>query len=104
MNEIKEITAAEVKEKLERGEKLNIVDVREDEEVALGMIPGAKHIKMGEIPSRLDEFNKEEEYIFVCRSGRRSENVCYYLQELGYRVRNMVGGMLEWEGDTVPKK
>jgi rhodanese-related sulfurtransferase len=104
MSEIKEITAAEVKEKLERGEKLNIVDVREDEEVALGMIPGAKHIKMGEIPSRLDEFNKEEEYIFVCRSGRRSENVCYYLQELGYRVRNMVGGMLEWEGDTVPKK
>jgi rhodanese-related sulfurtransferase len=104
MEEIKEITAAEIKEKLERGEKLNLVDVREDEEVALGMIPGAKHIKMGEIPSRLDEFNKEEEYIFVCRSGRRSENVCYYLQELGYRVCNMVGGMLEWEGDTVPKK
>ncbi|WP_412167912.1 rhodanese-like domain-containing protein [Geobacillus stearothermophilus] len=46
MEEIKEITPAEVKEKLERGEKLNIVDVREDEEVALGMIPGAKHIKM----------------------------------------------------------
>jgi rhodanese-related sulfurtransferase len=104
MDEIKEITAAEVKERLDRGEKLNIVDVREDEEVALGMIPGAKHIKMGEIPSRLDEFNKEEEYIFVCRSGRRSENVCRYLQELGYRVCNMAGGMLEWEGDTVPKK
>lgn len=104
MEEIKEITAAEVKEKLERGEKLNLVDVREDEEVALGMIPGAKHIKMGEIPSRLDEFNKEEEYIFVCRSGRRSEMVCLYLQELGYNVRNMVGGMLAWEGDTVPKK
>ncbi len=104
MGEVKEITAAEVKEKLERGEKLNLVDVREDEEVALGMIPGAKHIKMGEIPSRLDEFNKEEEYIFVCRSGRRSEMVCLYLQELGYHVRNMVDGMLAWEGDTVPKK
>lgn len=104
MEEIKEITAAEVKEKLERGEKLNLVDVREDEEVALGMIHGAKHIKMGEIPSRLDEFNKEEEYIFVCRSGRRSEMVCRYLQELGYNVRNMVDGMLAWEGDTVPKK
>jgi rhodanese-related sulfurtransferase len=104
MEEIKEITAAEVKEKLERGEKLNLVDVREDEEVALGMIPGAKHIKMGEIPSRLDEFKKDEEYIFVCRSGARSENVCRYLQELGYNVRNMVGGMLAWEGDTVLKK
>ncbi|ABO68086.1 rhodanese-like domain-containing protein [Geobacillus thermodenitrificans] len=104
MEEIKEITAAEVKEKLERGEKLNIVDVREDEEVALGMIPGAKHIKMGDIPNRLDELDKEEEYIFVCRSGRRSENVCRYLQELGYRVRNMIGGMLEWEGETVTKQ
>ncbi|ARA98758.1 MULTISPECIES: rhodanese-like domain-containing protein [Geobacillus] len=104
MEEIKEITAAEVKEKLERGEKLNIVDVREDEEVALGMIPGAKHIKMGDIPNRLDELDKEEEYIFVCRSGRRSENVCRYLQELGYRVCNMIGGMLEWEGETVTKQ
>ncbi|GAB6004667.1 rhodanese-like domain-containing protein [Geobacillus vulcani] len=104
MEEIKEITPAEVKEKLERGEKLNIVDVREDEEVALGMIPGAKHIKMGDIPDRLEEFDRNEEYIFVCRSGRRSENVCRYLQERGYRVRNMTGGMLEWEGETAPKQ
>jgi rhodanese-related sulfurtransferase len=99
MEEIKEITAEELKKKLESGEKLNLVDVREDEEVALGMIPGAKHIKMGDIPSRLDEFNKDEEYIFICRSGARSGNVCRYLQDLGYNVRNMVGGMLAWEGD-----
>jgi rhodanese-related sulfurtransferase len=100
MEEIKEITAEELKQKLERGEKLNLVDVREDEEVAFGMIPGAKHIKMGDIPNRLDEFNKDEEYIFICRSGVRSENVCRYLQEMGYKVRNMVGGMLAWDGEV----
>ncbi|MBA2871805.1 rhodanese-related sulfurtransferase [Anoxybacillus calidus] len=100
MEEIKEITTEELKKKLESGEKLNLIDVREDEEVAHGMIPGAKHIKMGDIPNRLDEFNKEEEYIFICRSGARSGNVCRYLQELGYNVRNMVGGMLAWDGEV----
>jgi rhodanese-related sulfurtransferase len=100
MEEIKEITAEELKKKLESGEKLNLIDVREDEEVALGMIPGAKHIKMGDIPSRLDEFNKDEEYIFICRSGNRSGHVCFYLQNMGYKVRNMVGGMLAWDGEV----
>jgi rhodanese-related sulfurtransferase len=100
MEEIKEITAEELKKKLESGEKLNLIDVREDEEVALGMIPGAKHIKMGDIPSRLDEFDKDEEYIFICRSGNRSGHVCLYLQNMGYKVRNMVGGMLAWDGEV----
>lgn len=94
------ITTEELKSKLEKGEKLELVDVREDEEVAQGMIPGAKHIKMGEIPVNLDYFDKDKEYIFICRSGRRSENVCYFLHDHGYKVRNMVGGMLEWTGET----
>ncbi|RAK21182.1 rhodanese-related sulfurtransferase [Anoxybacillus vitaminiphilus] len=100
MEEIKEITAEELRVKLENGEKLNLIDVREDEEVAHGMIPGAKHIKMGEIPNRLDEFSKDEEYIFICRSGNRSGTVCRYLQDMGYKVCNMVGGMLAWDGEV----
>lgn len=100
MSEIEIITTEELKQKLENGEQLELVDVREDEEVEVGMVPGAKHIKMGEIPANLDYFSKDKEYIFICRSGRRSENVCYYLHEQGYKVRNMVGGMLEWTGET----
>lgn len=100
MSEIEIITPEELKQKLEKGEKLEMVDVREDEEVAVGIIPDAKHIKMGEIPVNLDYFDKDKEYIFICRSGRRSENVCHYLNEQGYKVRNMVGGMLEWTGAT----
>ena len=100
---MKEITPEELKTKLENGEKLELIDVREEEEVEEGMIPQAKHIPMGEIPGRIDELDKEKEYIFICRSGRRSENVCLYLQELGYNVCNMIGGMMEWTGETKPK-
>ncbi|MEW9051936.1 MAG: rhodanese-like domain-containing protein [Neobacillus sp.] len=100
MEEIQIITTEELKKKLEQGEKLELVDVREDHEVAQGIIPGAKHIRMGDIPANLDYFDKEKEYIFICRSSARSGNVCHYLQEQGYKVRNMTGGMLEWTGET----
>ncbi|MBM7660468.1 rhodanese-related sulfurtransferase [Bacillus mesophilus] len=93
------MTTAELQEKLAKGENLELIDVREDEEVAQGVIPGVKHIPMGQIPERMSELDPEKEYIFICRSGRRSENVCYYLQDQGYKCVNMVGGMLEWEGD-----
>lgn len=99
MGDIPIITTEELQKKLEAGEKLNLVDVREDEEVAAGIIPGANHIRMMEIPSRLNDFDKDKEYIFICRSGSRSANVCYYLQDQGFRVRNMVGGMLDWRGE-----
>ncbi|CAK6477004.1 rhodanese-like domain-containing protein [Peribacillus castrilensis] len=103
MEEIKIITTEEVEAKLEAGEAMELVDVREDEEVQEGMIEGAKHIRMNDIPANLDYFDKEKEYIFICRSGRRSENVCHYLQEHGYKVANMVGGMLEWDGEVIVK-
>ncbi|CEG28262.1 rhodanese-like domain-containing protein [Bacillus sp. B-jedd] len=100
MGDIKTITTDELKQKLDAGEKLELIDVREDEEVAYGMIPGAKHIKMNDIPARLDELDSDKEYIFICRSGGRSFNVCHYLKQHGYKVTNMEGGMLEWEGDV----
>ncbi|AAU42020.1 rhodanese-like domain-containing protein [Bacillus licheniformis] len=103
MMTIKEISPDELKDRLAKGETLNIIDVREDEEVAEGMIPEAVHIKMGDIPEKLDVFQKDQPYIFVCRSGKRSENVCLYLQDKGFDVTNMVGGMLEWTGNTKPK-
>lgn len=101
MEKLKIITPEEVKKIIEAGEKLELVDVREDYEVAQGMIPGAKHIPMAEIPSSLDYFDKDKEYIFICRSSRRSESVCLYLKDQGYKVCNMIGGMLAWTGETI---
>lgn len=97
---MKEITAKELEKKLSTGEQVNIIDVREDEEVATGKIPGAKHIPLGQIPKRLNELNKNEHYYIVCRSGGRSGSACQYLIENGYNVTNIVGGMLDWEGET----
>lgn len=104
MYEVKEITPEELQKKIENGEKLELIDVREEEEVEEGMIKEAKHIPMGQIPEVVDQLDKEKEYIFICRSGRRSENVCLFLHDQGFdKVVNMVGGMLEWKGETVPK-
>lgn len=104
MDSIKTITTDELEKKLKNGENLLLVDVREDEEVEEGMIPGAKHIKMGEIPESLDQFDKDKEYIFICRSGNRSGNVAHYMHEQGYKVVNMEGGMMNWAGETAAKK
>ncbi|WP_339227415.1 rhodanese-like domain-containing protein [Oceanobacillus sp. FSL K6-2867] len=96
---MKEITAKELQQKLVSGEKINIVDVREDEEVVNGKIPGAKHLPLGQIPERLAELDKNEHYYMVCRSGGRSGNACQFLIQHGYNVTNMAGGMLDWKGE-----
>jgi rhodanese-related sulfurtransferase len=97
---VKTITPTEVEKFLKEGTTISIIDVREDEEVEAGKIPAAKHIRLMDIPARMDEIDKGIEHIMVCRSGRRSENACLFLQDQGYKVKNMVGGMLEWEGET----
>jgi rhodanese-related sulfurtransferase len=97
---MKKICAKQLEEKLKAGEQLNILDVREDEEVATGKIPGAKHIPLGQIPERLNELVKDKPYYIVCRSGGRSGQACAFLSAKGYDVTNVEGGMLAWEGET----
>ncbi|MGG1553204.1 MULTISPECIES: rhodanese-like domain-containing protein [Paenibacillus] len=92
------ILPSEVKARLANGEKLVIVDVREDEEVAQGMIPGAVHIPLGQLPDRMNDIPKAEEVILVCRSGNRSGRALAFLEAQGVSgLKNMTGGMLEWE-------
>ncbi|AKU25479.1 rhodanese-like domain-containing protein [Geobacillus sp. FSL K6-0789] len=95
---MKTITPKEVEERLRAGESLHIIDVREPEEVAAGKIPGAVNIPLGLIEFRMHELDKNEEYILVCRSGGRSGRAAEFLDSRGYRVINMTGGMLAWEG------
>jgi|SRR5690625_4120766 len=97
---MKSISAEELQEKLEKEEKVNIIDVREDEEIAIGKIPEAKHISLGDIPKSLEKLDKNKHYYMVCRSGGRSAAACEYLVDQGYDVTNMTGGMLAWKGET----
>ncbi|UQZ36286.1 rhodanese-like domain-containing protein [Paenibacillus sp. PK3_47] len=96
MNDIPQITPQELRQRISAGEELILIDVREDDEVAFGMIPGARHIPMGLIPEHTEELPADREIIFICRSGARSQRVCQYLQQFGYKGTNMSGGMIEW--------
>jgi len=94
------ISVEELKNRLDAGEKLNIIDVREPNEYAEFNI-GAKLIPLGKIQTmQIDEIEdlKEEEVIIHCRSGQRSMVACMFLDSLGFKnTKNLAGGMLAWQ-------
>ncbi|MDP5276677.1 rhodanese-like domain-containing protein [Chengkuizengella axinellae] len=97
------VTTKEVEKKLDDHELIHLIDVREVDEVLQGVIPGVTHIPLGLLEFRLHELDKSKEYIMVCRSGNRSGIAAQFLESQGFHVKNMVGGMLEWEGKVVQK-
>ncbi|MGN1402663.1 MAG: rhodanese-like domain-containing protein [Bacillus sp. (in: firmicutes)] len=99
MSGVNIITAEEVKKKFEAEEPLYMIDVREEFEVANGMIPGAVHIPMNTVPDQLARFNPEVPYIIVCAAGVRSEKVAAYLSANGIQSSSMEGGMYAWTGE-----
>jgi rhodanese-related sulfurtransferase len=100
------ITVEELKSRMDAGEKLNVVDVREPHEYAEFNI-GALHIPLGKIQTmQIDEIEdlKDEELILHCRSGVRSAQAGLFLEAMGFRnVKNLVGGMLDWQEKFVKK-
>ena len=95
---MKEMTTKEVVSLINEGKVLNIIDVREVDEVTAGKIPGAVNIPLGLVEFRMHELDKSKEYIMVCQSGGRSGRATQLLESQGYNVINMQGGMLSWEG------
>ncbi|MCH8561869.1 rhodanese-like domain-containing protein [Nesterenkonia sp. YGD6] len=85
-----------------RMETAQIVDVREDEEVSAGMIPGALHIPLGQLQTRLPELDSARPTITVCRSGRRSLTAAQTLSDAGFTVESMEGGMNLWAKEGHP--
>ena len=94
------ITAEEVKKRLDSGEKLNLVDVREPHENAEFNIGGVL-VPLGKIQTmQTDDLDhlKDEEVILYCRSGNRSGQAALFLDTLGFKnTKNLVGGMLGWQ-------
>ncbi|MGE7946116.1 rhodanese-like domain-containing protein [Lysinibacillus sp. NPDC093688] len=97
---MKEISTMEVQQALEQGQAINLIDVREVDEVESGHIPGIIHIPLGLLEFRMHELNKNEPYVMVCRSGGRSGSATQFLESHGFDVFNMVGGMLSWNGEV----
>ncbi|MGH2316619.1 rhodanese-like domain-containing protein [Planococcus sp. SE5232] len=97
---MKTMTTQQVQELVESKQAINLIDVRETNEVAAGKIPGATNIPLGLLEFRMNELDKSKEYIMVCRSGGRSGQATNFLENHGYKVTNMDGGMLDWNGET----
>lgn len=105
MDDVPEIDVQELKQRLDRGDKLTIIDVREPHEWDIGNLEpqGARLIPLGEIEERLDEIDPSEEIVLQCRSGGRSARALELLREQGYeRLWNLKGGILAWSDEIDP--
>lgn len=97
----KEITPQKVAAQLKKGESLIMLDVRELGEWAEGHIAGAQHIPLGQLLERQHELDPSQETIVICRSGNRSGLACELLDEKGFNVVNMTGGLNAWTDELV---
>ena len=101
-NEVPEITVQELKERLENGKEVTVLDVREPYEYEVANI-GARLIPLGELPERLVELDKDETFAIHCRTGARSANAVRLLQDAGFEnVYNVKGGIAAWSEEIDP--
>jgi rhodanese-related sulfurtransferase len=102
---VRETTVQDVQKRMEKGEKLNLVDVREDSEWAKGHLPGAKHVGKGVIERDIETTipDKNAEVILYCGGGFRSALAGDALQKMGYKnVVSMDGGWRGWTEKGYP--
>ena len=97
VNNATEITSVELKQRLDRGDDLKIVDVREPNEYQINRIAGSTLIPLGDIPKRYTELNPDDEIVVQCKMGGRSAKAADFLRSVGFkRVLNLRGGILDW--------
>ena len=96
------ILPLELSEKQYAGEDIFLLDVRTPQENAADAIEGSHLIPVQELAMRLHELPRDREIIAYCRVGNRSAYASAYLARLGYRVRNLEGGILLWNMTMQP--
>jgi adenylyltransferase/sulfurtransferase len=100
-----EISPVELKRRLDAGEDLFILDVREPNEYQINRIPGSTLIPLGELPRRYQELPRDREIIAQCKMGGRSAKAMEYLKTVGFaNVKNLRGGILEWIDKVDPSQ
>ena len=99
---MKQMTAIQLNDYLASGVKPVMIDVREAHELQHGVLEGAIHIPMQLVPEKLSEFDqdKTKPVVLICRSGKRSDQVGQYLEQIGFNdVINLAGGMNAWAAE-----
>ena len=104
-NNATDISSVELKQRLDRGDTLKIVDVREPNEYQINRIAGSVLIPLGDVPRRYAELDPEEEIVVHCKMGGRSAKAADFLRSVGFkRVRNLTGGILDWIDKVDPSQ
>lgn len=106
--QLPEITATELKQRLDSGEDIQIIDVREPHEVAIAKIPNSVHIPLGQVLNRMNEIDPNRETVVHCKMGGRSARAIDALKRSGLsgNLINLKGGITAWSNEvdpTVPK-
>jgi molybdopterin/thiamine biosynthesis adenylyltransferase/rhodanese-related sulfurtransferase len=102
-NGIPQMPVQELKRRLDAGEDVQLIDVREPYEYQIAQI-GGKLIPQNDVPQRLSEIDPGREVVVHCRSGARSQRIAEFLKQNGYpKVANLAGGILAWSDEIDPK-
>ncbi|MFL6334753.1 MAG: molybdopterin-synthase adenylyltransferase MoeB [Pyrinomonadaceae bacterium] len=101
---MEEITAAELKQRIDRGDDLQIIDVREPNEYEIARIPNTKLIPLGQVTERMGEIDEERETVVHCKGGVRSARAIEALTRSGFKGKlvNLKGGITAWSNDVDP--
>jgi molybdopterin/thiamine biosynthesis adenylyltransferase/rhodanese-related sulfurtransferase len=103
-DDAREISAVELKSRLDRSDRLVVLDVREPQEYQINRIDGSVLIPLGELGQRYGELDPSVEIVAQCKSGVRSAKAADFLREKGYRVKNLKGGILDWIDKVDPSQ
>ena len=102
-NGIPQLSVKELKRRMDAGEDVFVLDVREPYEYQIANI-GGKLIPQNDVPQRLAEIDRDREIVVQCRSGARSQRIAEFLAQNGYtKVSNLAGGILAWADEIDPK-
>ena len=101
---MQEITASELKQRLDNGDDIQIIDVREPAEVAVARIPNSTHIPLGQVLNRMSEIDPARETVVHCKMGGRSSRAIEALTRAGFqgKLTNLKGGITAWSNDVDP--
>ena len=99
-----EITATELKQRLDNGDDIQIVDVRENDEVAIAKLPNSIHIPLAQVVNRMAEIDPSRETVVHCKAGVRSARAIDALKRSGFtgNLLNLTGGITAWSNDVDP--
>lgn len=98
-----DITAPELAQRLQDGQPLRLIDVREPHELEISHIEGARLIPLGQLAARLSELDSAQEFVLFCKAGTRSTRALELLVSAGFRkVKNLKGGINAWAKEVDP--